>query len=287
MVQFHQIDLLSQLSIVVAAFAVKPAYMMIALLLVLLLWTRRERDLSLLRRGLALFFIGEAACAANYLVSGNESPWLEYLHGLGMAGMNGLVAWGFTLLLDDRVIHYLDPERACAFQKLCGTCWKRAPVACALHRVALFVVPAFALVALIPLTAPLWPDRRLVPVFGTDVLWVRDLGNLAAQFRVYPVIGALGSAAAFCMLLRGKRGVRASLPPFFVAFGFASFSLFRFILEAPFLENPAWSNWWEEAIELVVVIAIAVFLWSFQAQLGLRFPGTRRPSSLAGTGSAG
>ncbi len=117
------------------------------------------------------------------------------------------------------------------------------------------------------------------------MLWVRDAANLAAQFRVYPIVGALGFAAAFFVLLRRQRGLRASLPPFFVAIGFASFSLFRFILEAPFLENPAWSNWWEESIELVVVIAITVFLWCFQAQLGLRFPGTRPPSTLQGTGS--
>ncbi len=281
----HQIDQISQLSIVVAAFAVKPAYMAIAFLLVVLLGHRRERDLSLIRRGLALFFLGEAACAANYLVSGNESRWLEFLHGLGMVGMNGLVAWGFTELLDDRVIHYLDPDRACAFQKLCGTCWKRNHVACALHRVALFLAPAFAIVALIPLTAPLWPDRRVTPVFGTDVLWVRDAFNLAAQFRVYPIVGALGFVAAFGVLLSGQRRLRASLPPFFAAFGFASFSLFRFILEAPFLGNPAWSNWWEESIELVVVIAITVFLWCFRAQLGLRFPRTRPSATLQGSGS--
>ena len=51
-----------------AFFVVKPVYTLLALLIVVLLWKQSASDLAALRWGMLFFFLGENACAANYLL---------------------------------------------------------------------------------------------------------------------------------------------------------------------------------------------------------------------------
>jgi rhodanese-related sulfurtransferase len=267
-----EISILSQTAMTAAAFVVKPLYVILTFLIILMLWGKKSRDLILIRNAMAAFFIGENACTMNYLLASNASATLEFIHGLGMVATIFLLVWGFISFLDDRVLHYLEPERPCAFQRHCKHCWKNVDVSCGLHKLALFVVPAFAFASLIPVTMPLRPFVITMPVFLSDVLWVKDFWNLMFEFRVYPILGALCFVIAFLFLRRGKAGLKKAQLPLFCATGFVGYSFFRFGLFLTFRENQAWANWWEESTELILVVTVLLFLDVFKDQLGLRTP---------------
>jgi hypothetical protein len=241
-------------------------------LILLALRGKKEQDLRLVRYAAASFFIGENACTVNYLFSSGANPYLDLVHGLGMVGMNAFLAWGLVVLLDERVIHYSEPNRPCALRRFCSSCWKREEVSCGLHRMALFVAPALAFVSLIPLTMPLRPFGVVMPVLLSEVVWIKGFWTLFAEFRVYPLLAILLFAVASLRLLEGKHGVSRAQAPFFVGLGFASFALFRLALLLTFRENPAWADWWEESTELVITAALMFSLFVFRDQLELRLP---------------
>jgi rhodanese-related sulfurtransferase len=267
-----KISLLSQVAMTVAAFVVKPAYIVMAFLVIWMLRHKKSRDLVLLRYAMVVFFIGENACTLNYLAASNASVWLEFLHGLGMVGMFFFLFWGLILFFDQRVIHYLDPERPCAFKRHCGHCWKKEDVSCGLHRLANYLLPALAFVALIPVTMPLRPFRIIMPVFSSDVLWLKDFWNLLVEFRIYPMLGALGFITTLYWTHKGRDHLPKAQLPFCLALGFTSYSLFRFGLLLTFSENQAWADWWEESTEFIMVFMLLLFLVVFKNQLELDTP---------------
>ena len=118
-----------QLVTTVTAFFVKPFYMLLALVTGIWLWRKRETDLARLRWGFLVFFAGEAACAIRWSVPFGSDVF-EMGHGLGMVAMGALLPWGVFELFDQRVLAFSNPERTCAFQRLCQRCWKREAVRC-------------------------------------------------------------------------------------------------------------------------------------------------------------
>jgi hypothetical protein len=267
-----EISLLSKIAMTAAAFIVKPAYIVMTFLVILMLWRKKSRDLVLIRYAMVAIFIGENACTLNYLVASNESVWLEFLHGVGMVGMFFLLFWGLILFFDERVIHYLDRERPCVFKRHCGHCWKKEEVSCGLHRLANYFLPALAVVALIPLTMPLRPFSIIMPVFLSDVLWIKDFWNLFVEFRIYPILGALGFIITSYWTRKGRDELSKAQLPFSLALGFMSYSFFRFGLLLTFSENQAWADWWEESTEFIMISMLLLLLVVFKNQLELRTP---------------
>jgi rhodanese-related sulfurtransferase len=267
-----KISLLSQLAMTLAAFIVKPAYIVMTLMVIVMLWPKRSRDLVLIRHAMVLFFIGENACSLNYLLAANSSVWLEFVHGLGMVGMFFLLVWGLVVFFDERVIHYLASERPCVFQRHCKLCWKKENVPCGLHRLAIYLLPALAFTALIPVSMPLRPFRIIMPVFLTEVLWLKDFWNLFLEFRIYPILGAMGFITAYFWMRKGRHALSKTQLPFFLALGFTFYSYFRFGLLLTFNENQAWADWWEESTEFIMVAMVMILLMVFRRQLGLKMP---------------
>jgi len=266
------ISMLSQFAVTVAAFVVKPAYIIMSSLVFLLLWKKKSRDLVLMRNAMLVFFIGENACTLNYLVASNKSTWLEFIHGIGMVGTFFLLFWGLVRFFDERVLHYNEPDKSCVFQRYCKHCWKKEPVVCGLHRLALWLLPALAFVALIPVTMPLRPFKIVMPVFLSDVVWLKDFWNLFFEFRLYPILGALSFMITFLYLRRGRSGLIKAQLPFFLALGFTSYSFFRFGLLLTFNENQGWADWWEESTEFIMIAMVLLFLEVFKRQLKIETP---------------
>ncbi|MBI5487226.1 MAG: rhodanese-like domain-containing protein [Deltaproteobacteria bacterium] len=252
-----------------AGFLVKPGYMLLSLLLAFLLRRKRDTDLVLIRWSLLSFFAGETACYVNILVTHGLSDGLELAHGIGMIGQNVLLPWGLFLFLDRRALRLSSDEGACALQRLCGRCWKRDDVSCALQRLFLFLIFGIGAFALLPLSAPLRPARVILPVYGTD--WPHDLSLLVAfvQFRLYPALALLCFVAALVLLLHGRAGTRRAQIPFFLGLGLLSFPLFRWFLEEGYRDMPVWAEWWEEATEFLAILGTGVLLFVFRRQLGL------------------
>jgi hypothetical protein len=229
--------------------------------------------------GLVSFEIGETACAVDFFAHGQGlfHP-IDFVHGLGMAGMVALLPWGVFQLVDAKIVRLVDPSAHCAVQKLCGHCWKREPVSCGLHRLFVFLLPALALVALMPLTAPLAPARFASRVF----LGVGESGmpvvNQLVELRVYPLLGAGLMLVALARSGGGPREVARAEPPFFVGLGFLGFALFRFVIGHGYRWRLPWVDFWEEATELIAIVGVAIGLWLFRAQLGLVGAGGERAS---------
>ncbi|HEY3446252.1 MAG TPA: rhodanese-like domain-containing protein [Myxococcales bacterium] len=260
----------AQVMNVAAGLGLKPTYMLLVLAMVLRL-RKVRRPIGVLWHGLLWFFVGEAFCAANLAF---HLPGHVYLsdvgHGAGMVAMSALIPWGLYAILDERVLRFSDPSAGCRFQALCGRCWKRDPVRCGLHDLMLLMLPALAIVSLLPLSGPLRPLQVVSDVLGTKTDFGVPVLNLFVELRVYPVLGFLGFLATFAMMVRGgTQALRRATPLFFVSLGLMAYSLLRFLLSEAFREAFHWSNFWEELTEMFMVLAIGAFLYVFRRQLAL------------------
>jgi len=163
-------------------------------------------------------------------------------------------------------------------QRLCGRCWKKEQVSCGVQRLFLFLAPALALMALMPLCTPLQRLDVVGGVFLSEVRWAKGLEAQLIEFRLYPLVACVLLLWTTIQLARGDRvALERAQRPFFYGFGFVSYSLMRYLLFFAYLARPTWSNWWEELTELIAVGAVAVLLWVFRRQLQL----TRAPASSA------
>ena len=143
---------LEQLAAVSTAFVVKPVYTIIALIIAIALWNKRDLELNALNWAMLFFFAGENFCAANYLFTQNhDSHLLEYLHSLGMVLSFGFGAFALMEGIDRHALHYSDAKKNCGLAGFCRQCHKFEDVSCGLQSVIIFFGIAAAVVALLPL----------------------------------------------------------------------------------------------------------------------------------------
>jgi hypothetical protein len=186
-----------------------------------------------------------------------------------MVVMSALIPWGLYALADERVLRLSEPEAACRVQALCGRCWKRDPVRCGVHDLMFLVAAAGAIVSLVPLSLPLRPVQMVTDVFGARTDVGVPVVNHLVELRLYPVLAAFCFLATLPLLRGGPRAVRRAEPVFFAAVGFLAYSLLRFLLSGAFRDVPFVGDFWEELTELLMVLAIGLFLLLFRRQLGL------------------
>lgn len=252
---------------------IKPAYMLLCLVLIAWLWKATTKPLRMIFWGLVSFEVGEIFCALDYYLGQGEF-WrpLDLVHGAGMVGMGILVPWAAFKILDERVFHYTDPVQPCALHRFCGACGKRQGNPCGMHRLFLAALPAFAFMSLMPLSMPLRPMHSISSVFGTPVPFGSPLVNQAIEFWGYGLAGALAFFIAFGILCKGSRAIRYAEPFYFLGLGLAGFAIFRFLLHGAFAQALVWSDFWEEATELIALVGLAYGLWIFRKNLGLSRP---------------
>lgn len=247
--------------------------MILSLLLIILLRGNKSRDIVLLRWSIILFLLGEVFCAANYIFFSGISDLFEILHGLGMVGLGVLLPWGMFELFDERILRVTAQNNRCAFQKMCRICWKNEDVSCGLHRLFRYLAPAFAIIALLPLTAPLRPFHIELPVFGSKAIFQFSFIVLVFEIRIYPIIAFVFMSSSMLYLWDSPSGIKKAQPLFFTGLGFWLYSLFRFIMVSGYYGLPQWMNFWEELIELITIIGMGFFFIVFRKQLGIKtFP---------------
>jgi len=259
-----------QVIVLIAAFGFKPLHMLLELVLIVILWRQRARDLTLLRRGLIWMFFGESACAVGYCIACDSGHAMELLHVVGMVGMGALFPYGLFAMLDDRVLHLTDPGAGCAASRFCQPCSKHGPSVCPAQRAFLFSAVFLGILCLIPLLSPLQPLKNDFVVFGTPVHHGAGARRLIWDLRVIPFLGVLGALACCVSLLLPRPALLAAQRTFFFATGCASYALLRFFLLGAFRERLGWADVWEEMTELFLVLAVALVLWLWRAPLGIR-----------------
>ena len=243
-----------QAIICVAAFALKPLYEIMSLLVVIMLWKSKEADLVPLRRAMIAFFMGENCCAINFLFFNEESILFEFLHIYGMLVCFGLVTYALMKAMDIRVFHFTEAEKKCALLPLCKRCYKYQVVSCNLRLLFLFAIPATAVVACMPLVADMNSYFFVGKVFGNDVGFAHSMYQQILEVRLFPLASLVFLGISFIILLRYKeKGIEGSKIFFAMSIGPLGFSMLRFFLFWAYSQNPLWAEAWEEITEFLLV----------------------------------
>lgn len=244
-----------QAVIVLAAFIVKPAYQIIAIVILVLLWKRRDRDLAALKGAMLAFLIGENACAANYLFFHDQSLLMEYFHMYGMVICFGLVVYACVEAADRRAFHFSDRDRPCALLRQCGQCYKYNDAGCTLRSFLLVLIPACAVVAAIPLSGSLAYRFQEGAVFGTLSVFGQPIAYQYLEARFFPLFSLVFFGAAWSELARRKEsGFGASQAWFAMGAGLLGFSLLRFFFYWGYQDQPLRADVWEEVTEFLFII---------------------------------
>jgi drug/metabolite transporter (DMT)-like permease len=112
-------------------------------------------------------------------------------------------------------------------------------------------------------------------VLGTDVRFSYAFVQLLVDFRLFPLLAALCFLATLILLRGGVPSLPRAKLPFFAGLGLGIFSIFRYFLVEAYRRTPVWLDFWEEATELVLTVALGFFLLTFREQLGLGRPRVR------------
>lgn len=261
----HPMSTLKQWVAVLTAFAIKPAHMALCLLLIIWLWPRRAADLLALRWGLVSFWLGEAACAVDYIGFGGLSDLWEYLHNFGMS-----VGWSFTAYallegVDRRIIKYSAAKERCAALSLCRACVKYEDVPCGLRRMFDLLIPASIVVAAMPLCSSLTVISYNVTILGALTNYSHLISSILFEnwFCSGAAIALLG-VSWLVLLVKREDPVTPSKILFAAALGPLSFGFFRLVLFSAYSDELLWASFWEEVTELLFVVSVGFVLWTFR-----------------------
>jgi hypothetical protein len=269
--------------VIVTAFGIKPAYMLLSLGLIV--WLRRGHapDLSALRWGLILFLAGEGACAFNYVALGGRSELWEFLHDYGMVAGFSFVAWAVLEALDGRMIKFSAAPDRCAALSLCRRCVKYDTTApCGLTRIFNVALLALLVVVLLPFCAPLQPLAYTTDINGTKVAYAATLPTQWLVMRYCPALAAaLLGASWLALRFQRTHSVATAKMLLAAALGPFGFGFLRLFLLAAFRDDLVWYTTWEEFTELLFILGVAFVLFVFRDTLFAR----ERPAA-PGTGEA-
>lgn len=253
-----------QWAAVIAGFVVKPLYMLLSLVLIVLLRRQTLAHLVALRWAMIFFLAGEAACALNYIIYGEDSQFFEYLHSYGMVVCFSFTTYALFEALDHRLIKYSDPNQRCAAISLCGGCIKHTDVQCKLKRLFLLGIPALLIVALMAFSAAPIPVSYNVRILGSFYSYTHAVVHQLFEIRYCPVLAMLLLGASFLALAFKKENpVAVSKVLFAAALGPLGFSFFRVVLLGAYRDNMVWFVFWEEATELLFIVMAGSILWVF------------------------
>jgi rhodanese-related sulfurtransferase len=242
-----------QAAAVLTFFGVKIIYSILAAILVLLLWRETAADMAALRRSMLTFFIGEGFCFVNVVALGDHSLLFEHFHSMGMVVSFAFFFYALFEGLDSRLIHFSD-ELRCAAIGLCGACFKHKDVPCGLRRTFLMSIPLLALTATLPLFSPFRDTAYNTLIFGFIYGYRHPLVHQVYELRYLPAAAIVLLAIGFFVLLAERRRVQLSKVLVSAALGAMTFSFFRMLLVAVFIERQVWFAAWEEISEWVYVI---------------------------------
>ena len=243
-----------------AGLVVKPVYMMSSLIIILALIGQKAADLSALRWGQIAFLAGETFCALNFYIYKHGSILSEYLHSYGMALAFGFTSFALLEGLDARLLGQTSSKLALSRNEVSAH---------DARAVARFAIIMFAILTFIPILSPLQPDAYSVSIFGFPYSYTRFEVYEIYERRVLPALALIAFLISYLPLLRkGDTPIPFIAKVFLCAgLGALSFSYFRLSLNAIFVNNLIWFEFWEGTTELMFVGAIGFVLCKFKGTL--------------------
>jgi rhodanese-related sulfurtransferase len=265
---FQPMPLYQQVLAVAGAYAIKPAYTLLALVLVIILWRRTVPDLAALRWGLLFFFLGENCCAINYIFFKHTSYFFEYLHSYGMLLAFGFITFAVFEGVDRRILMLSDPSRKCAALSLCRGCIKYTRRSCGLRQTFFLIIPALIVLAAIPLCSDWQTNSYNTMILGSFYNYSHPAIQQQLEVLYCPTAAIVMLAASLLVLWFSKQGSLAYAKLAFAAgAGFLGFALLRAALFRLFASELMWALFWEEATELLFIIGVGAVLWIFRQGL--------------------
>jgi len=255
---------LDQGALVLAVYAIKLVYMLLALAGLALTWGERGPAWLALQGSLAAFWLGEFFCAINILFFVEENLLFEYLHSVLMAFCLGLLFYAVMEALDEHVLHFSSPRARCALAGVCQNCVKahpESPAACLLRRLFQLMIPLAAVVALMPLMVQPLDYAFQTTVFGLPRTLIHLMPVQWYELRFSPLAAVVLLAGSWLALVwrdGASGGLRVSKILLAAAVGQLGFSLMRLAFAAFYRERLVWFVFWEELTELLLILAIVV-----------------------------
>ncbi len=257
-----EFSLFEQALISFAAFGIKPLYELLSLALIIFLFKSKKTDAVALKWSMIAFFLGENACAVNFLFFEEQSKLMEYYHIYGMLVCFGLASYAFMVMLDTRVIGFTDKKEKCILLANCRQCYKYQPVSCNLRLMFLYLIPAAAIIAAIPLSGDLGSYFYTGNIFGSDVLFGHHLYQQIIEYRFCPLLSIVFLAISFFYLIKYReKGLPVAKIYFAAALGPLFFGLMRFIMFEAYESNPLWAEAWEEITEFIFIGFVLWMVW--------------------------
>lgn len=246
---FRPMSASQQAAQVAAGLYIKPAYMLITVLLIAVLAGQPARPMRALFWGLIAFLIGETFCAVNFIVYRHQSLVSEYLHSYGMVLAFGLLTYSLLDVLDLRLHPSAHPVLS--------------------RQIALFSIPMTAILAFLPLTVSTAPTDYQTDLFGVSYSYARFGFYQWYESRLLPWIALACMAFAWAALWTRQK---APIPPvtkmfFSAGVGALGFAIFRVTLGALYAQDLVWFEFWEELTELMMVVSVTFILWQYQPEL--------------------
>jgi rhodanese-related sulfurtransferase len=259
---------IEQWALILSGFAVKPVYMILALIVIVILRRSSASDLVALRWSMIFFLSGELACMINYLLFAHGSDMIEYLHSFGMVAGFGFATYTLFRGIDDRLIHLSDPDRKCAALTMCRSCIKYGANPCRLKQMFYFVIPAGAVLAAIPFCSNVKAVSYNTYVWSTFYNFSHSVLYQIYEIRYCPTFAIIFFLISF-FVLRCKKNdaIEWAKIYFSAAIGALGFGLLRLVLFSLYSDNQIWFNFWEEITELIFVAGVCFTLWAFRTTL--------------------
>jgi hypothetical protein len=253
-----------QMAQALAGLVIKPIYMVLSLVIILVLIGQKSADLSALQWGLVAFLVGETFCAINFYLYRHASLLSEYLHSYGMVLAFGFTSFAVLEGFDSRILHLSSSTNAGTALTVSGRSVHRKA-----RLIARLIILMLAILTWIPLLSPLQPDAYAVSIFGFPYSYARLDEYEILERRVLPVLALISLLIAYLPLLRNTGPPIPFLTKIFfcAGLGASGFSLLRVALNVIFINNLVWFEFWEEAIELIYVGAAAFLLWELKSTL--------------------
>jgi len=243
-------------------------YMILALILIIILRRSSASDLVALRWSMIFFLSGEFACMLNYLLFTHLSYMMEYLHSYGMVAGFGFATYAIFQGIDSRLIHLSDPGRKCAALIMCRACIKYGDHPCRLKQMFYFVIPAAAVLAVIPFSSSFKAVSYNTHIWGTFYNFSHPVLYQIYEIRYCPVFAIILFLVSFLVLRLKKNNAIEWAKIFFSAgAGALGFGLLRLILFSLHSDDLVWFDSWEEVTELLFVAGVCVTLWAFRTSL--------------------
>ena len=231
-----------------AGLIVKPAYMMLSLAIILLLIGQSRTPIRALQWGQTTFLVGETFCAINFYIYKHESILSEYLHSYGM-----VLAFGFTsfALIDGWITRFTRRNNPKSMRGARGSLY--------------FLLPILAVLCFIPIQSSLQPDAYTVSILGFPYTYTRLNFYQNYEHLFLPILALIAFTISFVLLL-WNRDVIPQTTIFFLCGGLGAlgFSFFRVALNALFVDNLVWFEFWEEVTELMFVGTVGFVLWHYK-----------------------